>query len=204
MRKFDNSFSTNLFWTNKRIFDISISILLFPLLIAIGFSLLILNVFFNPGAIFFIQKRMGKNCKLFYAIKFRSMESVKKITREYNDPVETNRITPLGRILRKSRIDELPQIINVLKGEMSLIGPRPDYYEHALIFLDNVKGYRDRHAVRPGISGLSQIRLGYAEGLEATSKKATVDNYYINNIGYAIEIKIIASTIVTIFKGLGV
>jgi lipopolysaccharide/colanic/teichoic acid biosynthesis glycosyltransferase len=146
---------------------------------------------------------MGKDCKVFHAIKFRSMKSVHKITRGYNDPIEVDRITSLGKILRANRIDELPQIINVLKGEMSLIGPRPDYYEHALVFLSIVEGYRERHAVRPGISGLSQIRLGYAEGLKATSKKVIIDNYYIKNPGYIIELKIIISTIKTICKGLG-
>jgi len=146
---------------------------------------------------------MGKNCTIFSAIKFRTMVSVKEITRSYDDPIEINRITSFGKILRKSRIDELPQIINVLKGEMSLIGPRPDYYIHALEYLKNVKGYRERHNIRPGITGLSQIRLGYAEGLEATAKKASVDNYYIQNVNYIIELKIIGNTIITIIRGMG-
>jgi lipopolysaccharide/colanic/teichoic acid biosynthesis glycosyltransferase len=97
----------------------------------------------------------------------------------------------------------LPQILNVLKGEMSLIGPRPDYYIHALEYIKNVKGYRERHIIRPGITGLSQIRLGYAEGLEATAKKASVDNYYIQNVNYIIELKIIGNTIITIIRGMG-
>ena len=146
---------------------------------------------------------MGKDCSVFSAIKFRSMAPVKEITRKYDDPIETTRITAFGKILRKSRIDELPQIINVLKGEMSLIGPRPDYYIHALEYLKNVKGYRERHIIRPGITGLSQIRLGYAEGLEATAKKALVDNYYIQNVNYIIELKIIGNTIITIMRGMG-
>ena len=100
---------------------------------------------------------MGKNCEYFFAIKFRTMTNVKEITRKYDDPIETNRITPLGKILRKVRIDELPQILYVLKGDMSLIGPRPDYYVHALEYLKNVEGYRERLAIRPGITGLSQI-----------------------------------------------
>jgi lipopolysaccharide/colanic/teichoic acid biosynthesis glycosyltransferase len=131
------------------------------------------------------------------------MVPVKEITRKYNEPIETNRISSFGKILRKSRIDELPQILNVLKGEMSLIGPRPDYYIHALEYLKNVKGYRERHIVRPGITGLSQIRLGYAEGLEATAKKASIDNYYIQNVDYNIELKIIGNTIITILRGMG-
>ena len=194
---------SKLFWINKRIFDVCVCLLLIPLLFTVSIFLALINYFFNPGSLLFIQDRMGKDCVVFSAIKFRTMKPAKVITRKYDDPIEDNRITPFGKILRKSRIDELPQILNVLKGDMSLIGPRPDYYVHALEYLKSVKGYRERHVIRPGITGLSQIRLGYAEGLEATAKKAFVDNYYIQNVSYIIEIKIIGNTIITIIKGMG-
>ena len=192
-----------LFWINKRIFDISLCILLLPVLLTISIILLFFNYFFNSGSLFFIQDRMGKNCDVFSAIKFRTMTPIKEITRKHDDPIEINRITSLGKILRKIRIDELPQILNVLKGEMSMIGPRPDYYIHALEFLKNIEGYRERHIIRPGITGLSQIRLGYIEGVEATKKKVAIDNYYIQNVGYIIELKIIINTILVIIRGLG-
>jgi lipopolysaccharide/colanic/teichoic acid biosynthesis glycosyltransferase len=202
--KIDNGlYGNKLFWINKRIFDVILSLLLLPLLFAIGITLLVFNQFFNRGRLLFIQKRMGKNCEFFFAIKFRTMTHVNEITRKYDDPIETNRITTLGRFLRKMRIDELPQILNVLMGDMSLIGPRPDYYVHALEFLKTVEGYRERYIIRPGITGLSQIRLGYVETLEATSKKTSIDNYYIQNVGYIIELKIIVNTILIIIKGLG-
>ena len=203
MRKLDHLYANKLFWFNKRTFDIFVSLLLFPLLLMIAIVLLIFNNFFNKGSLLFFQERMGKDCKVFFAIKFRTMTHIKEITRKYDEPIETNRITTLGRVLRKMRIDELPQILNVLNGDMSLIGPRPDYYIHALEYLKNVEGYRERHAIRPGITGLSQIRLGYVETLEATSKKTSIDNYYINNMGYIIELKIIVNTILIIIKGLG-
>ena len=196
-------FENKLFWTNKRIFDIFVSLLLLPILFMIGIVLLILNQFFNPGKVLFIQERMGKNCKIIFIIKFRTMLHVKEITRKYDDPIEIDRITPLGRILRITRIDELPQILNVLKGDMSLIGPRPDYYTHALEYMKIVEGYRERYEIRPGITGLSQIRLGYVENVEGTSKKVIIDNYYIQNVGYIIELKIIISTILVMIKGLG-
>ena len=192
-----------MFWINKRLFDLIVCLLLIPLLFISSIIILLVNYFFNPGSLFFTQDRMGKNCTIFSAIKFRTMVPVKEITRRYDDPIEINRITSFGKILRKNRIDELPQIINVLKGEMSLIGPRPDYYIHALEYLKNVNGYRERHIIRPGITGLSQIRLGYAEGLDATAKKVLVDNYYIQNVNYIIELKIIGNTIITILRGLG-
>jgi lipopolysaccharide/colanic/teichoic acid biosynthesis glycosyltransferase len=192
-----------LFWKSKRIFDVLICISLLPVLALIILILLIFNKFYNKGSLFYVQKRMGKNCKPFNAIKFRTMSYVKVINRKYSDPVELDRITALGHKLRKIRIDELPQILNVLKGDMSLIGPRPDYYEHALLFLENIPSYKFRYAIKPGISGLAQIRLGYAAGLNETKKKSKVDVFYIENASYYLDMKIFFGTILTILKGTG-
>ena len=192
------------FWGFKRTFDLAMCFFLLPFLMFVTFMILFLNLFFNKGSVFFIQKRMGKDCEPFYAIKFRTMKKIDNINRKYFDPLETDRITPLGYILRKIRLDELPQILNVIRGDMSLIGPRPDYYEHALLFLDNVPYYKYRHSIRPGISGLSQIRLGYAEGIEATKKKSKIDIFYIQNVNTFLDIKIFFGTLQTVFKGLGV
>lgn len=193
--------SSNVYWFLKRVFDLLISVSLIPVMLFLILITFFLNPYFNKGSIFYIQTRMGKNCKPFKAIKFRTMTSEGKIKRGYNDPIEIDRITPLGRFLRKVRIDEIPQILNVLVGDMSLIGPRPDYYQHALYFLDNVEGYRSRHLIRPGLSGLSQIKLGYAAGVDDTNKKTMLDIYYINNAGYILDIKIFFGTIKTVFKG---
>ena len=192
-----------LFWISKRLFDIIISLLLLPILFIVSIFLFFLNPFYNSGRLVFIQERMGKNCKAFFAIKFRTMSPIEEITRKYDEPIELDRITSLGRILRRTRIDELPQILNVLRGDMSLIGPRPDYYVHALEYLKKVEGYSDRHTIRPGITGLSQVRLGYVDNLETISKKVSIDNYYIQNVGYIIELKIIFSTILVILRGIG-
>ena len=197
------TYGNKLFWVNKRIFDIFISLMLLPFVVIVGLILLVFNQFFNPGKLFFIQGRMGRNCEIFFVIKFRTMTEIEEIIRKYDDPIETNRITPLGRILRKTRIDELPQILNVLKGDMSLIGPRPDYYVHALEYLRLVDGYRERYAIRPGITGLSQVKLGYVENLDATSKKVSIDNYYIQNLSYLSELKIMINTLSIIIRGLG-
>ena len=198
-----SEYENKLFWISKRLFDVIISLLLLPLLFIISIFLLFLNPFYNSGRLVFIQERMGKNCKAFFAIKFRTMSPIEEITRKYDEPIELDRITPLGRILRRMRIDELPQILNVLRGDMSLIGPRPDYYVHALEYLKNVEGYSDRHTIRPGITGLSQVRLGYVENLETITKKVSIDNYYIENVGYIIDLKIIFSTILVILRGIG-
>ena len=192
-----------LFWISKRLFDVIMCLLLLMPLFIISIFLLFLNPFYNMGRLFFIQKRMGKNCEAFFAIKFRTMLPVEEITRQFDEPIEVDRITPLGKILRRMRIDELPQIMNVLRGDMSLIGPRPDYYIHALEYLKKIEGYSERCAIRPGITGLSQVRLGYVENLETVSKKVSIDNYYIQNLGYIIELKIIFSTILVIIRGIG-
>ena len=94
MQYSNHSYANKLFWINKRIFDIILSLLLLPLLFTTGIILLVFNLFFNQGKLFFIQKRMGKNCEFFFAIKFRTMTSVKEITRKYDEPIETTRITP--------------------------------------------------------------------------------------------------------------
>ena len=197
----NNLLGSRSFRLTKRLFDILTCVMLFPFLLFFTFFLFFLNVFFNKGKIYFIQKRMGKNCEPFYAIKFRTMKEVEVISRKYSDPLEKERVTKLGHFLRKTKIDELPQIINVLIGDMSLIGPRPDYYEHAITFLEHDPLYRLRHTIRPGISGLSQIRLGYIEGLNATKRKSKIDLFYINNATIKLDVKILFATLFIILKG---
>ncbi|MEH6836293.1 MULTISPECIES: sugar transferase [Falsihalocynthiibacter] len=172
---------TRIFWVAKHVFDIILSILLLPALLISAVCLIVLNPFWNPGPLIYKQKRMGKNCNPFIAYKFRSMRPISKLERGLEDPIEHDRITIAGRFLRKSRIDELPQLINVLIGDMSLIGPRPDYYEHAQEFCMTVPNYRSRYSVRPGISGLAQVRLGYIEGTAGTYAKTAVDLEYLKN-----------------------
>jgi len=192
-----------LFKLTKRVFDIVLCLLLLPLLAFFALVLLCINPFQNPGRLIFVQKRMGRDCQAFQAFKFRSMRTANEIQRTASDPLEVDRITPLGRFLRKTRIDELPQVINVLRGEMSLIGPRPDYYDHAVEYLNVVPGYRERHAVRPGISGLAQTKLGYAEGIEATCNKVNADLYYITHCGFRLELWIIWRTFAVILGRAG-
>lgn len=187
-----------LFWMSKRAFDVVLSLLFLPPLMVISALLLVLNPLFNRGPLFYTQRRMGQGCKPFTAIKFRTMLPDSGAMRGHDDPLETDRITPLGRFLRKSRVDELPQVLNVLRGEMSLIGPRPDVVEHAREYLLLVPGYRDRHAVRPGISGLAQTEIGYAEGVEATRRKVRADLYYIEHAGFGLDAYIFVRTIQTV------
>ncbi len=192
-----------IFWAAKRAFDIVMSLALLPLFGVFVILLTVLNRRYNKGPLFFHQTRMGHHLQPFTAIKFRSMQPAAAITRAVDDPIEDHRITALGRVLRKTRIDELPQILNVLAGEMSLIGPRPDYIEHAREYLVEIPEYRARHLVRPGISGLAQVTLGYAEGLDATRAKATADLAYIRNASFGLELRVFWLTLVTVFMRRG-
>ena len=166
----------------------------------VGAVLLVMNPFLNRGSLFFVQSRMGRGQVAFRAIKFRTMLDVGAIVRAADDPLEVDRITPLGGFLRKSRIDELPQILNVLAGDMSLIGPRPDFYDHAVQYIEVVPGYRDRFVVRPGISGLAQTELGYIEGYNATRRKVQVDLYYIQHRSLRMELWIFWRTLSVVFR----
>jgi len=188
---------------SKRLFDVFISLLLLPVLLVAGGFLVVLNPRFNAGRLFFVQERMGRDCRVFRAIKFRTMRAADQETRGADCPLELDRITRMGRILRKTRIDELPQILNVLRGEMSLIGPRPDYHVHARHYIEVIPGYRERHLVRPGISGLAQTEVGYVQGTEATRKKVQADLHYIANRGFAMDAWIFWRTLAVVFGRAG-
>ena len=187
----------------KRTFDIALSVLFLPVLAVFMAILTLLNPFFNSGRLFFVQKRMGQGCAAFRAIKFRTMRLSHLESRKADDPLEVERITELGKFLRRSRIDELPQILNVLRGEMSLIGPRPDFLEHARHYIQVVPGYRERHSVRPGISGLAQTEVGYVQSVDATHRKVRADLHYIQNAGFRLEAWIIWRTIFVVLKRAG-
>ncbi len=186
---------SRVFWCFKRFFDLVVCIFLLPGLLVQCLVALVLNLFFNKGPLFFVQTRMGRNCRPFQVIKFRSMTTTREAGRGHDEPIEVDRITRLGGFLRKTGLDEVPQILNVLRGDMSLIGPRPDYYEHAQNYSALIPGYKARYQVRPGISGLAQVSLGYAEGIEATRQKTHADQYYIAHASLRLDTKIALKTL---------
>ena len=150
----------------------------------------------NKGKVFFLQKRPGKNEEIFKIIKFKTMNDKKD--GQGNLLPDAERLTPIGAFVRKTSLDELPQLINVLKGDMSLIGPRPlrTYY---LPLYNEVQ--KTRHDVRPGITGWAQVN-----GRNAISwtKKFELDVYYVNNISFALDLKIFFLTIKKVFKREGI
>lgn len=187
----------------KPVFDLMIALLLLPILIICCIVLSVINPFFNRGPLFYVQARMGRDCTAFNAIKFRTMTPSDKGIRNAGEPLELERITSMGRFLRRTRIDELPQILNVLRGDMSFIGPRPDYIHHARYYLRSVTGYRERHSLRPGVSGLAQIDLGYTECLEGTRKKVKLDLYYIETVSFRRDLILAWKTFLTVILSKG-
>lgn len=187
----------------KRLFDITTALLALPLLIAVALILWIANPIWNAGPLIYAQTRMGRGCVPFRAYKFRTMHPTGPVARGPDDPLETDRITPLGQFLRRTRLDELPQFLNVLLGEMSVIGPRPDYWDHALHYGATIPGYRQRYAMRPGITGLAQVSNGYAEGSQATVDKTRQDLKYIADACWATDIRIILRTARVLLTGFG-
>lgn len=187
----------------KRAIDVFIAVLALPAVVLIGLALLVLNPLWNKGPLIFSQTRMGWRCKPFRAYKFRTMTATPEISRGPNDPLETDRITRLGTFLRKTRLDEFPQFINVLRGEMSVIGPRPDYWEHAEHYSRTIDGYRRRHAMKPGITGLAQVDNGYAEGVDATVIKTQHDLAYIESASLTTDLYIFWRTVRVMLTGFG-
>ena len=173
------------------------AVLLIPFALA-ALVLLGLNPWLNRGGLFFVQERMGQHGRPFRAWKFRTMAAADSIERGAFDPLDRHRITPLGHLLRRARVDELPQVLNVLKGEMSLIGPRPDYLPHARVYCDTVPGYRERHAVKPGISGYAQTEVGYVDGPEGLRAKVQADLHYVRHAGFRLDLWIAWRTLAVV------
>jgi len=185
----------------KRLSDIvlsAIGLLLFaPLLpvLALGIWLT------DRGPVFFHQTRVGRNRVLFEAYKLRTMrvhQGGDVYTREHDD-----RITPLGRFLRAARIDEAPQLWNVLKGDMSLIGPRAEWVKLVDDYERKIACYHFRHLVKPGITGWAQVNYPYGANLEDTMRKLEYDLYYIKHFSFVLDASIVLKTIHVMLFGMG-
>ncbi|MCA2965511.1 MAG: exopolysaccharide biosynthesis polyprenyl glycosylphosphotransferase, partial [Acidobacteriaceae bacterium] len=158
----------------------------------------------SPGPILHRQQRVGLNDVPFTVLKFRSMTANAEartgaVWAKKNDP----RITPLGRYLRLFRLDELPQFFNVLRGEMSFVGPRPERPEFVKALSEKIPFYRQRHFVKPGITGWAQINHKYGDTVEDTITKLEYDLYYIKHISPSLDLYIVLNTLKTVVLGRG-
>ena len=178
-------------------------VLLLPILIVVG----VLVRFTSPGPALFRQKRIGYQGKPFTVYKFRTMKMAAPDASHERDLAITRdrdqRITPIGRFLRTSRIDELPQILNVLRGEMSWIGPRPEAVVLSRWYEEEISFYRYRHIVRPGIAGWAQVCQGHVADVADVRSKLHYDFYYIKQYSPWIDLLIVVRTIRTMMTGFG-
>lgn len=189
--------------TIKRMADIVISLLALAILSPCLLFIALLIKLRDKGPIFYKQERIGLWGKPFFILKFRTMiinaESAGPALSSTNDP----RITPIGRFLRKYRLDELPQFLNVLRGDMSLVGPRPERQFFIDQIVEKAPHYKFLHKVRPGITSWGMVKYGYAENVDEMVKRMRFDILYIENMSLILDVKILIYTVITVVKGRG-
>ncbi len=200
-RGFDQSLIRSLI---KRIFDLCASILLLIVTFPIMLITMIIILLEDGKPIFYRQERIGRGGSIFSVIKFRSMRNdAEKGGKPQWSTQDDPRITRIGKIIRKLRIDELPQIINVLKGEMSFVGPRPERPYFVDMLIAQVPYYNIRHSVKPGITGWAQVRYPYGSSVEDSIEKLQYDLYYVKNHSLFLDLIILIDTIGVVLLGKG-
>jgi len=192
-----------LFKKGKRYFDIFLAILGLILSFPLGLIIAISIKMDSEGPIFYEQERIGQDGSIFKMKKFRSMWTDAEIGGPVWAMAEDKRVTKVGRIIRKLRFDEIPQMINVLRGEMSFIGPRPERPFFVKKLEREIPYYFHRHSVKPGITGWAQLCYPYGASKEDALEKLKYDLYYIKNISLVFDLTIILETIKVVFFGKG-
>jgi len=188
----------------KRISDVIISLIILIITIPLNILVSIFIKLDSKGPVLFKQDRIGMNNKIFRIYKFRSMYlDAERHTGPVWSKKDDPRVTRVGRIMRQLRIDEIPQFFNVLKGEMSLVGPRPERPYFVDMLSQQLPYYRRRLKVRPGITGWAQVKHKYDESIEDVKIKLRYDLFYIENMSLRMDIKILARTILVVLFGKG-
>jgi lipopolysaccharide/colanic/teichoic acid biosynthesis glycosyltransferase len=178
----------------KRLLDVVVALCALPLLLLAMPAAWLLNRFGNRGSLFFAQPRIGKNGRTFQILKFRTMRPSSAPNAQWtqeNDP----RITPVGRWLRKTHIDELPQLLNILRGDLSLVGPRPEQPHYVEDLVEKIPFYALRHAVRPGLTGWAQVKYAYGASDLDAMEKLQYEFHYLRHQGIALDACILVRTI---------
>ncbi len=185
----------------KRAWEVGLVLFFSPLALLVGLFVALL-VYLDLGRpVLFAQERVGLGGRAFKAYKFRTMRGAPR--EGVYAGAETNRVTPLGKLLRKFRLDELPQLWNVLRGDMALVGPRPEQKVLAEKYAEEIPHYTLRHVVRPGLTGWAQVHHGYAEGLEGAREKLSYDLYYVKHCSLWLDLRILVRTAWVILTGFG-
>lgn len=182
----------------KRVADVLAIIVGAPIYIPLGVITALMVALTSRGPVFFSQVRVGRNQRHYTIHKFRSMrQDAEKFGAQWAQDKDP-RVTPVGRFLRATRLDEIPQVWNVLKGDMSIVGPRPERPVFVDELAKNIPHYNLRHLVRPGISGWAQVRYRYGSSEEDAAVKLMFDLYYVKNLTLVLDVKIVLKTILTV------
>ncbi len=182
----------------KRIFDLVVVLLLLPVAVPLCLLVALLIKLSSPGPVLYRQQRVGRGGSPFYIYKFRTMvPDAERLTGPVLATANDPRITPLGRILRATRLDELPQFYNVLKGEMSLVGPRPERPAFVDRYVDSFPEYRFRLLIKPGITGLTQVMGKYSTDVE---DKLRLDLFYMSHYTLLLDLKILLQTLIRLMQ----
>jgi exopolysaccharide biosynthesis polyprenyl glycosylphosphotransferase len=188
----------------KRIMDIGIAVIGLLFLVVLYPLVALCTKLTSRGPVFYKQERVGLNGKSFIIWKFRTMRTDAE---EHTGPVwakkDDKRVTCFGKILRRTRFDELPQLLNVLKGEMSFIGPRPERPHFVNLLSESIPNYTHRLRVKPGITGWAQIHINYDRNVDDVRRKVEHDIYYIENMSLLIDLMIIVVTFKVVLTGKG-
>jgi lipopolysaccharide/colanic/teichoic acid biosynthesis glycosyltransferase/glycosyltransferase involved in cell wall biosynthesis len=187
----------------KRLLDVATVIALSPLWLPLAACVALAVRFDSKGPSLYSQHRVGRDGQVFTLWKFRSMVHGLQAPGVHFAQADDPRITRVGRLLRRSRLDELPQLFNVLLGHMSLIGPRPEQTAFVRDFAATIPSYPYRHLVRPGLTGWAQVQQGYADSADATRIKLSYDLYYVAHYSLALDLLIAAKTVKTVCTGFG-
>ncbi|XXQ67755.1 sugar transferase [Neisseriaceae bacterium B1] len=187
----------------KRVLDTVLVVVSLPISVPLMLLTALAVRLENRGNVLFVQNRVGQGGREFRIYKFRSMSMDSEKGGAKLAQVGDARVTRVGKFIRKTRLDELPQFFNILKGEMSLIGPRPEQKAFVEQFEQTIPFYNYRHIVKPGLSGWAQVTQGYAGNEDETQIKVEHDFYYIKNFSFSLDILIIFKTLKTILTGFG-
>ncbi len=188
----------------KRYFDIVSALVMLLLVSPLMLYFMIRIKADSPGSVFYLQERIGYLGKPFKIIKFRTMYEGSENGVPRLSSSNDERITPLGRVLRKYRFDELPQLWNILKGDMSVVGPRPERKFYIDQIIDEAPYYCLLYKIRPGLTSWGPIRIGYSDTIEKMIERLNYDIIYLDNMSLMTDFKILAQTVEIIFKGKGV
>jgi lipopolysaccharide/colanic/teichoic acid biosynthesis glycosyltransferase len=191
----------------RPLFNAALVLALLPLALVAGACVALLNLvaFGDPRKILYVQPRVGLRGKVFRIYKFRTMREPRATAHEsWRDGEERARVTRLGRLLRNTHLDELPQLINVLIGDMNVIGPRPEMVEIEAWASEHVPGFARRLALKPGITGIAQITQGYTgHDVEAYAQKLAINLRYMKRLSLRLDLEICARTVIWMVRGKG-